>query len=170
MSPRPVAPAFLAWSRVSATEGNPEDERAILHLLLPHARGRIDGQLRDSDALDSKALGVLALDAAAIALLVAVRDALDHLWWVPCLPLGLAGALLLATVWPRRLDLGPDTRGFYERMRTSTELVALRQMLVELLDAVEGNNAQLPDKYRLFKIGFAFVAIGLLGALAIAVQ
>jgi hypothetical protein len=164
----------MPW--VSPTDGGPgnpdpvrDDERAILHMLLPRAQGRIDGQLRDSDALDSKALGVLALDAAAIALLVAVREALGHLWWIPSLALGLAGVFLLAAVWPRHFDLGPDTRAFYERMRTSTELVALRQMLAELLAAIEENDARTPDKGRLFKVGFALVVIGLLGALAVAV-
>ena len=73
-----------------------DDERAILHMLLPREQSRIDGQLRDSDALDSKALGVLALDAAAIALLVAVRDDLRLLWWIPSLV--LLGSLAVAVV------------------------------------------------------------------------
>lgn len=92
------------------------DEQAVLDMLLPRAQARIEGQLRDNDALDAKALGFLGLDAAAIALMVAVREAVNELWWIPAVALGCAAALLLAAVWPRSFDVGPDTRRFYETM------------------------------------------------------
>ena len=102
-------------------------------MLVPRAQARIDGQLRDGDALDTKTLGVLGLDTAAVALLVAVRDSLNALWWIPACALGVTGVLLLAAIWPRTFDLGPDPRKFYEAMGTSSRLVATRQMLSELL-------------------------------------
>src|SRR2546430_4945194 len=105
------------------------DEQAILEMLVPRAQARIDGQLRDGDALDAKALGVLGVDTAAVALLVAVRDSLNALWWIPTGGLALTGILLLAAIWPRPFDLGPDTRGFYEEMGATTRLAASRQML-----------------------------------------
>jgi hypothetical protein len=83
------------------------DEQAVLDLLLPRAQARIDGQLHDSDALDSKAFGVLGVAAAAIALLVAAHDDIHRLWWLPAVALGVASLLLLAAVWPRRFDVGP---------------------------------------------------------------
>lgn len=142
------------------------DEQAVLAMLLPRAQARIDGQLRGSDALDTKAFGLLGLDAAAIALMVAVRDDV-HTWWVPTAALGLAGALLLSAVWPRALDLGPDTRRLYETMGASSPLVVARQMLAELLAAGDENNRRLSRKSRLFRAGFALLIAALIGALAV---
>jgi hypothetical protein len=154
--------------------GNPGgtggDEQAILELLVPRAQSRLDGQLGDSDAMDSKALGLLGVDAAAIALMTAVRHDVASLWWLPTTVLGLAGALLLAAVWPRRFDLGPDTRRFYETMGASSQLEASRQMLTELLVAIDGNDVRLPAKAKLFKSGFALLVIALLGSLAVALS
>jgi hypothetical protein len=136
-------------------------------LLVPRAQARIDGQLRDTDALAAKALGVLGVDVAAIALMVAVRDDVASLWWMPTAALGVAGVTLLAAVWPQRLDIGPDTRRFYETMGASTRLDATRQMLSELLAAIEENDRRLPGKARLFKAGFALLIVALLGSLAV---
>jgi len=144
------------------------DEQAVLDMLVPRAQARIDGQLRDGDALDTKALGVLGVDTAPVALLVAVRDSLNALWWIPTGGLGVTGILLLAAIWPRTFDLGPDPRKFYEEMGGGTRLAATRQMLSELLAAADENDRQLPAKSRLFKIGFALLVVALLGSLTVA--
>jgi hypothetical protein len=154
-------------SAIEATEA-PGDEQAVLELLLPRAQLRIEGQLQDSGSLDAKALGVLGVDAAAIALLVAARNELSSWWTVPGFALGIAGVLLLASVWPRTLDAGPDPRDFYEKMGSSTRLDATRQMLAELLAAGDANDLLLPPKRRLFKAGFALLVAALLGALIVA--
>ena len=152
----------------SESAAHESDEQAILDMLVPRAQARIDGQLRDGDALDTKALGVLGVDTAAVALLVAVRDSLNALWWIPTGALGVTGVLLLAAIWPRTFDLGPDPRKFYEAMGASTRVTATRQMLSELLEAVDENDRQLPGKSRLFKIGFALLVVALLGSLTVA--
>ena len=151
-----------------ARDTDASDEQAILDMLTPRAQSRIDAQLRDSDSLDGKALGVLGVTAAAIALMVAVRAAVNEVWWLPTAGLGAAGVLLLASVWPRTFDLGPDPRRFYEAMATSTRLVASRQMLSELLAAVDANDRHLPAKNRLFKAGFGVLVVSLLGSLGVA--
>jgi hypothetical protein len=155
-----------ALNAVSAPE--PPDEQAVLDMLVPRAQARIDAQLRDNDALDAKAFGVLGVAAASITLLVAAHDDIHRLWWLPAVGLAFAGVLMLAAVWPRTFDVGPDTRDFYEKMATSTRLEASRQMLTELLVAGDANDFQLPIKRRLFKAGFAVLVAGLLGALPIA--
>ena len=145
---------------------DPPAEQAIVDMLIPRAQAHIDAQLRDSDALDSKALGVLGVTAATIALMVAVRDDVHRTWWIPTAALGVAGLLLLASVWPRTFDVGPDPRQFYEAMAARTRLDASRQMLAELLAAIDRNNRRVPDKNRLFKAGFALLIPALLGCLA----
>jgi len=154
----------------AGAEPSDGDEQAILDMLVPRAQARIDGQLLDSDALDTKALGVLGVDAAAVALMVAVRSDLASLWWIPAAALGLAGILLLAAVWPRTFDLGPDTRQFYETMGAGTRLDASRQMLAELLAAIDANEKRLPEKKRLFKTGFRLLVVAILGSLAVALD
>jgi hypothetical protein len=144
------------------------DEQGILDMLIPRAQARIDGQLHDSDALDAKALGILGVTAAAIGLMVAVRHDLNRVWWIPTAALGIAAVLLLAAVWPRTFDVGPDTRRFYEVMGGSTRLAASRQMLSELLAAIDQNDKELPGKRRLFKVGFALLVVALLGSLTVA--
>ncbi len=150
----------------AAAGAPPGDEQAILDMLVPRAHARIDAQLRDSDALDSKALGVLGVTAATIALMVAVRDDVHRTWWISTGALGLAGLLFLAAVWPRAFDVGPDLRRFYEAMAARTRLDASRQMLSELLAAIDENNRRLPEKRRLFKAGFAVLVPALVGCLA----
>jgi hypothetical protein len=154
-------------ARVAAQQRK-DDELALLTMLVGRAQARLDGQLLDSDALDTKALGVLAVDAAAIALMVAVRADLAQLWWVPTATLGVAGVLLLATIWPRKFDVGPDTRTFYEEMTGNTRIDAASQMLSELLAAIDRNDKQIPAKNQLFKIAFTVLLVGLLGCLVVA--
>jgi hypothetical protein len=102
-------------------------------MLVPAAQARLDGTLRDSNAVDTKALGVLAIDLGSIALLVAVHNSINSLWWVPGNALVVAGGLLGAAIWPRKFYFGPDLRRFYVLMAESTPLDASRQMLVALL-------------------------------------
>jgi hypothetical protein len=125
--------------RVGASESaaHESDEQAILDMLVPRAQARIDGTAAGRRSLDTKALGVLGVDTAAVALLVAVRDSLNALWWIPTGALGVTRVLLLAAIWPRTFDLGPDPRKFYEAMGGSTRVTATRQMLSELLEAVD---------------------------------
>jgi hypothetical protein len=92
---------------------DPEDEQfALVELLIPAAHSRLERTFRDSDALDTKALGTLALDAAAVALLISTHNAINHLWWIPTVGLLTAGGLLVATIWPRRFDAGPSFGSF----------------------------------------------------------
>lgn len=143
------------------------DEQAILDVLVVRAQARLDGQLRDADALDSKALGVLGVDAAAIALLVATRDAVGSAWLLPTVLFGLAGILLLAVLWPRAFSTGPDARAFYERFGTSSRLTATRQMFSELLAALDRNEGQLPGKNSTFRRGVAVLVIAVLSAVIV---
>lgn len=146
------------------------DETAIADMMIVRAQGRIDTQLRDAETLAVKALGVLAVDAAAVALMVSVHRDVSRYWPAPTIALGVAGLGLLWAVWPAKLDTGPDTRAFFETFGGGFELETKRQMLSDLLAAVDKNDAdrRLRMKDRVFKLAFALLVVSLLGALAVA--
>lgn len=145
-----------------------EDEWRILEMLVTRTQALVDGQFRDSDAIDSKALGVAAVDAGAIAVLIAARHELSHLWWISAAVLAVAGAILLWAVWPRSFDAGPDPRAFYEQFGGVDRASAGRQMLAELLAARERNDRFQPRKVALFKLGLGLVVLALVGSVPIA--
>jgi hypothetical protein len=140
----------------------------VLEIILDRVQARLDGQFRDNDALDLKALGLLAVDAGALALLVATHDVINRLWWIPGIGLGVAGVLLLVTVWPRNFDVGPDWREFYDTYGNETPDVVGRHMLAELLAATERNAGGVPVKQWLFNAGFVVLALSLLGSIPVA--
>ncbi len=53
-------------------------------------------------------------------------------------------------VWPRKLDEGPNWREFYERFGGGAAVDVGRQMLSELLAAIEENAGKAPGKSALF--------------------
>jgi hypothetical protein len=146
------------------------DQTAIVDMMIARAQGRIDTQLHDAETLAIKALGVLAVDAAALALLISVHNDISRYWPVPTAALGLAGLGFLWAVWPARLDTGPDTRAFFETFGGGFELATKRQMLADLLVAVDRNDADphLRMKDRVFKLAFGLLVVSLLGAFAVA--
>lgn len=139
-------------------------------MLIVRAQGRIDTQLRDAETRAAKSLGVLALDAAAVALLVGVHAYLSRFWPVPTAALGVAGLGFLWVVWPAKLDTGPDTRAFFETFGGGFELATKKQMLADLLAAVDRNDLdhQLRRRDRVFRWSFRLLVVSLLGALAVA--
>ena len=145
---------------------NPDDEYAILvDLLIPAALDRHEGSLRDSDALDTKALGMLAVVGAALALLVATYPHLHDWWWLAATGLGAAGILLICAIWPRRFDLGPDLQSFYEELAGSSPLQASRHMLVALLEATDQNRKLA--KIDFFWWGLVFLVVSLIGCVPV---
>lgn len=145
----------------------PEEERAALvDYLIPAALMRLDGTMRDSDAVDTKALGTLAVDAAAIALLVTQRDVLHHLWWLPGCGFILSAAFLIGAIWPRRFDFGPDIDIFYSRLGENTPIEASRQMLAEVLASISFNEGI--RKIGLYYAGLAVLMVSLVACLPVA--
>jgi hypothetical protein len=142
------------------------DEDDVLRLIVERAQAQLASQFRDADALDVKALGVLAIDGVALGVLIAAHDLLNRYWWAPAAALGLAGGFLLLAVWPRRLDEGPNWRIFYEQFGGGTVAEVGRQMLSELLTAIDENRVKRV-KGLLFKIGFVLLSLGLAGSLVV---
>ena len=155
---------------MNANEPTVADQVAIVDMMIARAQGRIDTQLRDAETLAARALGVLAVDAAAVALMVSVHTDVSRYWPVPTIALGLAGAGLLWAVLPTKLDTGPDTRAFFETFGGGLELVTKQQMLADLLAAVDRNDTdgRARTRGRAFELAFALLVLALLGSLAVA--
>jgi hypothetical protein len=142
----------------------------VTQMVIDRVQDRLDSQFRDNDALDLKALGILAVDAAAVAALVAAHQVLNGFWWIPALGLAAAGLLLTVSIWPQEFDSGPDWREFYETYGGGTAIDVSRQMLAEMLEAIEGNDALAKEtvagfgKSSIFKLGLILFVISLLGS------
>jgi hypothetical protein len=104
----------------------------------------------------------LAVDVAGAGVLVAVRDSLQPWWWVPLIGLAASAACFASTLWPRLFDSGPNLRQFYEKWGGSTLVDVHRQMVGELLDAIDNNRGILPGKELAFNVGAATLAFTLI--------
>jgi hypothetical protein len=141
------------------------DARVAAELVIQRLQARLDGQSRDNDALDVKALGVVALDAAIFGLLAVVHhDALNRLWALPAGAIALGGLLLIASVFRQSIDTGPNWRSFFEQFGGLAPEPFTLQMLSDLLAAVEWNEHHGRLKDRLYEAGFRVSVLGLVGA------
>ena len=141
------------------------DDEQVLSLVIERAEKRLEGQLRDSDAADAKALGLLGADAVVLGVIVGVHGALNHLWAVPAFVLGAGGLVLLGVVWPRKFDVGPEPAAFYLAYGAAKLAQAQRQMLSELLAAIAWNERF--KKIALLKQGALLILLGLIGAVVV---
>lgn len=141
------------------------DAQHAAELVIERAQARLDGQSRDNDALDVKALGVVAVDAAIFALLAIVHhDALNRFWAVPAAAIILGGLLLVASVFRQAVDAGPNWRTFFEQFGGLPPEPLALQMLSDLVTAIEWNQEHGRWKDRLYEAGFRISVVGLIGA------
>src|SRR5438477_6253685 len=108
--------------RCAADDG----DEAVTQMLVARAQSRLDAQVHALQGLDLKALGLLGADAAVAAVLIAVHDAVNRFWWLDVSGLAVAGLLLMVTVWPTKLDVGPSLRAFYETFGSRAPLDVAR--------------------------------------------
>jgi hypothetical protein len=134
-------------------------EARVVELLIDRVQSQLDAQLQGDDALDLKALGVLAANAAAFGVLVTVHDSLP-LWWIAALLL-LAGAVcVLVVVWPLDLSDGPQWGEWYDSFGGRDRETVSLQMLADLLKAMEDNSSATSGKGSWFRWGFIFTLAG----------
>lgn len=147
-----------------------DDEEVVVRMLVARAQSRLDAQLHGIQWLDLKALGLLGADAAAAGVLAAVHDAVNRFWWLDATGLAVAGLLLLAVVWPRVVDAGPDLRSFYETFGGEAAVDVGRQMLAELLETIETNDrvirVQKPEM--LIELSLVLIVLSVVGAVPLA--
>ena len=151
-------------ARAAAASRKAADTERVLELVANQTQARLDQQLSDFDALDTKTLGVLGADAAALGVVIATHSSLNHLWWIPAIPLSAAGLMLTWAVRPRGYDEGPEMEAFFTGFGGSTYQDVALQVLRELFDALKWNKNINTAKAKTFKRAFRIFVVGLIGA------
>jgi hypothetical protein len=143
------------------------DEERVVWLLIGEAQAQIARASARSDRDENNALGILGVDAAAIAALTATREALPPLWWVAVVALAACVPFLLATISPRRLlYLGPDLAAVHAAKVSRRALGAGLQLLTDLLECLDKNQRIWLPKATTFMLGLSFFVAGALFATA----
>lgn len=133
-------------------------------MLIERAAEQIEAQSRTNDSLDAKAGGVLAVAVVSLAALLAAAPSFPY-WGLPAAIIGIGCAPLIYAIWPRPFDVGADLRAFYDAMGGATQLAASRQMLAQLLRAIDDNAAALPrQKATAVRAGTGITLLGLIVA------
>ena len=147
-----------------------DDEEVLVQMLVARAQSRLDAQLQALQGLDLKALGLRGADAAAVGVLIAIHGAVNRFWWLDATGLALAGLLLLAVVWPRSVDAGPNLRAFYETFGGGAAVDVGRQMLAELLETIETNDrvTRAHKSELLIALSLVLIVLSLVGAVPVA--
>lgn len=94
------------------------------------SRDQLSAELSGADSDDFKALGFLAVDVAAIALLVTVHKDLSRYWWTLTFGFALSATLLLVSLWRRDFDTGQRPREFYSEALADPGILSAEDLLV----------------------------------------
>jgi hypothetical protein len=151
-------------------ERDRNDYPVLVGLLYPFALSRFDAGFRDWGAADVKATGLLAVDLALLALLVAEHGSVNALWWLPGLAWVAAGVLFAAALAPRSANDGPSVLRLHDALRRapSRPADAARTMINVLVVARRENNRARDGKLRLVQFGFVALALGAAACVPIA--
>jgi hypothetical protein len=115
---------------LAAPWDDPDAEyRALADLLVPSAQQRLATGFQDWDAIDTKALGVLATSAAALATLATFHHTINRFWWIAAIGLALSSALFGVVIWPYDVKQPPDLFDLHDKMRDEGSLSAARELL-----------------------------------------
>lgn len=146
-----------------------EEYAALSDMIVPAALQRYVTGLQDWDAIDTKALGILAAAVAAVAGLAAFHRGLNHTWWIPAL--GLLGSCVLfaLVIRPYEVTQAPDLLDLHDQMRNEGCLETARELLGDLTFAADRNDVPLGQKVDLFRVGLVVLAASLIGCLPILV-
>jgi hypothetical protein len=92
-----------------------EDLKSITETARDLAYRQLDAQGQSFNNFDSKTVGVLGFDAAALAAILAGKD-LFHGWWgVPAVGIVVSALFAILAIRSFNWDIGPDPRVFYEK-------------------------------------------------------
>ncbi len=130
------------------------------------AASQLQIQAARSVALDSSALGVMAIDLAVAAIVVGTRGAYD-LWILALILLGLSLGLAVRTLrMPGVERIGPPVTDTQEGPETTDEHLPADSLLDDLADDIGINEYALARKEPPFERALTFLVLAILVALA----
>lgn len=114
---------------------------------------------------DTQALGILALNAALLAVAVGTRDLLGHLWWMALIGLFLSSLPCVIVLGRSREQMGPDLGSLFSEAekRTADEMDELIAKSVSGSIAV--NNQHLGAQRRLLYAALMLLGLTLAGSI-----
>jgi len=144
-----------------------DEIRAITEVARDLALRQLDQQFQASDNLDTKALGVLGLDIATLAaILAASKDVFQgRAWWLPAGAILISGVTAVVAIATRRSDYGPEVGAFYRKATAGdvnriSAAEANADLISELIDEKKGSLANGRRNLK-WKAGFFMAAMGL---------
>jgi hypothetical protein len=122
----------------------------VVGLVLGLAYRQLDAQISSSDNYDAKAAGVLGFDGAALAAILAVKDAFHGGWWIPAVAIVVSIAYAFVAIQRGDYDFGPTIESFYRRVRHSDAVEANAILIAEMDSAIKANQGALAAKAHYF--------------------
>jgi len=122
----------------------------VVGLVLGLAYRQLDAQISSSDNYDTKAAGVLGFDGAALAAILAVKDAFRGGWWIPALAIMVSIACAFVAIQRGDYDFGPTVSSFYSKVRHSNAVEANVVLIAEMDSAIKANQGALAAKANYF--------------------
>ena len=105
---------------------------AAARIALELARDQLAAELSRGDTNTLAAIGMLAFELAAAAVVIQARGSLDRFWWATAVGLAVSACLLGVSLRQHPVHLGPDPMAFYEGARGGSErkvtLIALEDL------------------------------------------
>ncbi len=154
-----------------------DDLKAISETARDLAYKQLEMLIKAIDSFDTKALGVLAFDGAALGAVLAARGLVfPHRWEWVAIGLILSSVAAALCIWTRSWNLGPEPRKFYDRLTASGvalgDATAANIVLVSQLGgdngAIAQNRAAMIWKSWFFGASLGFTgATGVLSALLV---
>ena len=127
-----------------------QDLTAVTEMTRDLAYRQLDAQLQASDNYDTKTGGLLAFDGAAIAAILALKDAFHGWWGIPAAGILLSAVLAGLALWNRAYDTGPEVAAFYERVSLLTAAEANIKLVTELDASLQSNDRTVRNKAGFF--------------------
>lgn len=157
---------------------SPDDDLAnqAASLLVTQSQSVLQSELAVHSSQDSRALGFLAADIAAMALLPTLSFVTSNSdwWWLLLVVLGLAAAVMawdviLATVGTAGYDVGPIWTEYYDARQgvIATPLEGNLEMVRQLTRAIERNYDLFNAKIKTFNWGLAVHVAAVIVAVAV---
>jgi len=145
---------------------NHEDTSLLTCELSALARDQLKMQTSRSTALDSGALGLMALDVAFATIVIETRGAHD-LWIVALLLLGLSFGLAIRALWRKGTEAtGPPVARLREERETHAADQLRESQLEDLAAGVNINDRALARKTVLFDRALILLVLAILIDLA----